>query len=321
MASRPMKRRGPASTLLIVPLLLAQALPAFSAPTRGGAVPAASPLKSVRLVVVEAGDPGPATLGFYVELEPGWHLYWANPGDAGLAPNVRWTLPAGFAAGPLRHPVPKKTVEGGVVSLEHEGPVLILSEISPPSTGFPAGPLKVSAVFEWMACSDVCITGETAVETILLDSRSPAAAAGSSASGAALYERFAQRFPRPLAASGLTLGPGLASWNGSAWLVEVPFSGPRAAEAAAFYAYPLDDFVIDNAGVVCRDGRIVVPLVPSNGPGSPPPQAIGGVLIIGDAGYEVTFAVSGEGGFDSMRRNSPGSANGPNDLCRMEVTS
>lgn len=293
-----MKRRGPASTLLIIPLLLVQALPSFSAPKSGGAVPTASPIKSVRLVVVEAGGPGPATLGFYVEPEPGWHLYWANPGDAGLAPNVRWKLPAGFAAGPLRHPVPKKTVEGGVVSLEHEGPVLLLCEIAPSPAGFPAGPLKVSAVFEWMACSDVCITGETAVETILPDSRSPAAAAGPPASGAALYERFAPRFPRPLAASGLTVGPGRASWNGSAWLVEVPLSGPRTAEASDFYAYPVDDFVIDNAGVVCRDGKLVVPLVPSKGPGSPPPPAVSGVLIVGEIGYEISTSLSRHDGSD-----------------------
>jgi DsbC/DsbD-like thiol-disulfide interchange protein len=281
-----MKRRGPASTLLIVPLLLVQALPSFSAPTCGGAVPTASPLKSVRLVVVEAGGPGPATLGFYVELEPGWHLYWANPGDAGLAPNVRWTLPAGFTAGPLRHPVPRKTVEGGVVSLEHEGQVLLLSEISPPASGWPAGPWKAEAVLEWMACRESCVTGETAVEAVCPPD------AASLAEGCALLERFSPRFPRPLAASGLTLGPGQASWAGSAWLVEVPLSGPRTAEASDFYAYPVDDFVIDNAGVVCREGKIIVPLVPSRGPGSPPPSAVAGVLVVGDVGYEISVALS-----------------------------
>lgn len=332
-----MIKRGPVS---IPPILLA--LSALVAVAKGAGAATimtgpASPLKSVRLVVVEAGGPGPATLGFYVELEPGWHLYWANPGDAGLAPGVRWTLPAGFAAGPLRHPVPKKTLDGGVVSLVHEGPVLLLSEISPPASGWPAGPWKAAAVLEWMACQESCVTGETAVEAAF-----PTDAA-TLAEGRALMERFAPRFPRPLTASGLTMSPGRASWTGSARLVEVPLSGPRAAEAEDFYAYPIDGFVIDNAGVVCRDGKIVVPLVPSKGPGSPPPQAIGGVLIVGDAGYEVTFAVSGEGGFDSMefidhfaflgspshndsgaepsRRNSPGSANWPNDLCRMEVTS
>src|SRR5438270_4044831 len=55
---------------------------------------------------------GPAPPGGEVELaihmrpEPGWHGYWLNPGDAGLPMDVQWKLPTGFAAGPLRYPVP-----------------------------------------------------------------------------------------------------------------------------------------------------------------------------------------------------------------------
>jgi hypothetical protein len=143
-----------------------------------------------------------------------------------------------------------------------------------------------------MACRESCVTGETGVEAAFPPD------AATLAEGRSLLERFDHRFPRPLAASGLTLGPGRVSWNGSAWLVEVPLSGPRAAEAAAFYAFPVDDFVIDNAGVVCRDGRIVIPLVPSKGPGSPPPPAVSGVLIVGEIGYEISTSVSRHGGSD-----------------------
>ena len=54
---------------------------------------------------------GPAPAGGEVELAihmrptPGWHGYWLNPGDAGLPMDVKWRLPRGFAAGPLRYPV------------------------------------------------------------------------------------------------------------------------------------------------------------------------------------------------------------------------
>ena len=33
--------------------------------------------------------------GLYFKLEPGWHIYWKNPGDAGEPPHIQWTLPAG----------------------------------------------------------------------------------------------------------------------------------------------------------------------------------------------------------------------------------
>ena len=39
---------------------------------------------------------------------PGWHGYWLNPGDAGLPMDVKWQLPTGFSAGPLRYPVPTR---------------------------------------------------------------------------------------------------------------------------------------------------------------------------------------------------------------------
>ena len=44
------------------------------------------------------GDHG----GLYFKLEPGWHVYWKNPGDAGLPPNIHWTLPEGVTAEPLQ---------------------------------------------------------------------------------------------------------------------------------------------------------------------------------------------------------------------------
>jgi len=279
-----MKKRGLVDFLLVCPVLLVF----LAADAQPGPLPSFpdNPLKSVRLVVLDAGNPGPATVGFHVEPEFGWHLYWVNPGDAGLAPNARWTLPPGFKAGPLRHPVPRKTVESGVVSLEHEGPVLLLCEIAPPTAGFPAGPWKISAVLEWMACRESCVTGETAVEAAFPPD------AASLAEGQALLETFAPRFPRALSGSGVTAGAARAEWTGSAWRVEVPLSGSRAGEASDFFAYPVEDFVVDNAAVTCSDGKILIPLVPSRGSGSPPPPAVGGVLTLAGVGYEISIPVA-----------------------------
>ena len=33
--------------------------------------------------------------GLYFKLEPGWHVYWQNAGDAGEPPGINWTLPEG----------------------------------------------------------------------------------------------------------------------------------------------------------------------------------------------------------------------------------
>lgn len=247
--------------------------------------PGRSPLSKVELVVIDGGNPGPVRVGFHVALEPGWRLYWANPGDAGLAPSVRWTLPEGFAAGPLRHPVPEKAVEEGIVSYEHRGEVLLLCEITPTPGYRPGERWEAAAAFEWMACREGCVTGETAVRAVF------PARPESLAGGKALLEKFASRFPRPLVEAGLTAGPGRAEWTGKAWRVEIPLDGERASEAGDFFASPLEDFVIDNAAVSCRDGKIVLSLFPSAGPGSPAPPAVEGIVVIDGRGYEVSAPV------------------------------
>ncbi len=43
-----------------------------------------------------------------LRMEPGWHTYWQNPGDAGLPTTIEWELPAGFSAGPLLWSFPEK---------------------------------------------------------------------------------------------------------------------------------------------------------------------------------------------------------------------
>jgi DsbC/DsbD-like thiol-disulfide interchange protein len=245
-----------------------------------------SPLRRVELLVLDAGGSGPVKMGFHIELEPGWHLYWTNPGDAGLAPTVRWTLPAGFAAGPLVHPVPEKSVEAGLVTYGHSNSVLLLCDITPSPSYQAAGRWEAAAVLEWMACRESCLVGDTAVRAVFPP------ASESLRKGRSLIEAFAPRFPRPLSEAGLTAGTGRGEWTGAAWRIEIGLSGPRAGEAVDFFPYPLEDYVIENAGVSCRHGTIVLPVVPSRGSGSPPPKEVAGLVILDGAGYEITVPVA-----------------------------
>jgi thiol:disulfide interchange protein DsbD len=279
-----MKKRGTVPILFFLPVFIAL----FSSDARPRPLPSSpeTPLKRVRLLVLDEGNPGPVKVGFHVELQAGWHLYWVNPGEAGLAPAARWALPAGFTAGPLRHPVPVKSVDDGIVSFEHKDEVLLLCDIAPPPTGWPAGRWKASAVLEWMACRESCVTGETAVEAVIPPD------AASLAAGRALLEKSASRFPRPLSGSGVRAGAARAGWSGSAWRVDIALSGPPAAEATGFFPYPVEGFVIDNAGAACRDGKIVCLLIPSRGAGSPPPPVLAGVLIVDGVGYEISVPIT-----------------------------
>src|ERR1700722_15895266 len=68
---------------------------------------------------VQAGKP--FWLGVRLTIDPGWHVYWKNPGDAGLPTRVTFTLPNGFSAGPLRFPTPHRFDQpGNIVAFGYE---------------------------------------------------------------------------------------------------------------------------------------------------------------------------------------------------------
>ena len=35
-------------------------------------------------------------VGFDLMMDDGWHVYWQNPGDSGLAPKIKWELQSGI---------------------------------------------------------------------------------------------------------------------------------------------------------------------------------------------------------------------------------
>jgi hypothetical protein len=71
--------------------------------------------------------------------------------------------------------------------------------------------------------------------------------------------------------------------------VEVTLSGRDAARVSDFYPYPLADFVIDHYQIAMKEGKLIIPVEPSN------PSAvlsmISGLVIIDGAGFVVSIPV------------------------------
>src|SRR5579872_3201624 len=53
-------------------------------------------------------------MGIRFELEPGWHIYWTNPGDSGEPPQVTWHVPNGMQASNLEFPTPQRLADHGM---------------------------------------------------------------------------------------------------------------------------------------------------------------------------------------------------------------
>jgi thiol:disulfide interchange protein/DsbC/DsbD-like thiol-disulfide interchange protein len=98
-------------------------------------------------------------VGIDFKLDDKWHVYWRNPGDAGLAPKVKWDLPPGMKAGDIRWPYPERIVAGPLTSYGYEHEVLLLVPISV-SQNFQPSTVKLHARLDWLACWNECIPGK-----------------------------------------------------------------------------------------------------------------------------------------------------------------
>ena len=97
----------------------------------------------------------PFRVGLRLKLAPGWHTYWQNPGDAGVAAEVNLTLPAGATAGPIAWPAPDRIMEGPIATYAYTGEVLLPVRIVPGSD-----PMKVQAEANWLVCKEICVPEE-----------------------------------------------------------------------------------------------------------------------------------------------------------------
>ena len=102
-------------------------------------------------------------VGLRFKLDPGWHIYWQDPGDSGEPPSVRWNLPEGVTAGPIRWPAPRRIPDHTLVDYGYERSVLLAAPIRLSRTVLAGAPIKLSATVSYLVCRDVCIPGSAHV--------------------------------------------------------------------------------------------------------------------------------------------------------------
>ncbi len=108
-----------------------------------------SPRDTVRLISESnTAQSGQVHLALEFSLQPGWHIYWQNPGDTGYPPRITPQPPASF--GPLSFPPPETLDQAGVKVNVLSGHVLL------PFTASDVGG-TVAAKASWLVCSDICV--------------------------------------------------------------------------------------------------------------------------------------------------------------------
>jgi thiol:disulfide interchange protein DsbD len=139
------------------PLLLVLAMLCAAVAGAQGLPPGQNRVQVELLAEPSTARPGEAFHALLrMRIAPGWHTYWMNPGDSGLATTLDWRLPQGVTAGALSWPVPKRLPVGPLMNYGYETEVLLPLQISVPA-GFAGSVLQLSAQADWLVCKDVCI--------------------------------------------------------------------------------------------------------------------------------------------------------------------
>jgi DsbC/DsbD-like thiol-disulfide interchange protein len=92
--------------------------------------------------------------GIEILIEPGWHTYWRNPGEAGVPPVFDFSQSKNVASVKVLYPAPERLDDGGSVSLIYRNEVVFPLVIEPVEPGAPIT-LSVDATFG--VCAEICI--------------------------------------------------------------------------------------------------------------------------------------------------------------------
>lgn len=209
-------------------------------------------------------------VGLKLTMDPEWHTYWKNCGDACQPTSIKWTLPAGFEAGEIVWPHPIRfSADPTIVNYGYKDTTLLLVPIKAPADA--SGTVELKALAKWLMCSDMCIPGKAQLSLSLpVKAEKPAA-----------NEATADVFAKNRAKLAVEV-PGwsvTAARDGANLVLKaVPPAGAKEVKGAFFFIE--DDAVVKYEGeqTWSRDGdayKLVVPLA------TEPtwPERIRGVLV------------------------------------------
>ncbi|MBV9785293.1 MAG: thioredoxin family protein [Acidisphaera sp.] len=242
-----------------------------------------APVSSERAVATLVSDtdavaPGqPFRVGLRLRLAPGWHTYWIDPGDAGAAPELSFTLPQGVSAGGIVWPTPERLPEGPLMSYALTGDVLLPVTVSP-GTGsadaIGAGGLPIEAHASWLVCAKICVPEEGTFHLLIAAGKpSPSPQTGLFAAAEARTPR-ASPWPAHFAADGT---------------LSIAGDGLSPARIASAWFFPASAGAIDPAApqsVAIEAGSVRLALHP--GPAFDRHAPLSGVLVLRDTKGETS---------------------------------
>ena len=227
----------------------------------------------------ETDQPRPGStfvVGIRIVPAPGWHSYWSNPGDSGIAPTIQWKAMPGVQFGPVLHPAPTLLKVAGITSYVHSGEHILLARVRADLTLKRGTLLPIAARLTWATCSEsLCVPERTPLS---LNLRVGDGIPNASANGLRLA---VQRLPHRLA-------EGVFRTRGGLVWMEVPKAALVDPALAIFFPTENGWFASStiHVRVVGRKAQIVGRLIGSA------PSRISGVLADRKGRYLLSYRIA-----------------------------
>ena len=297
-----------AHALALAGALFAGAL--FTAPGLHAAPVKTSHVEAELVAETRTAAPGQTlTVALHQKIVPGWHTYWRNPGDAGEATTLDWTLPQGWSAGPIIWPQPERFSSAGLMNYVFSGEVYLPATLQVPADARP-GRTTLSAVANWLVCKDVCVPETTKLSLPVTIGAAGAQPQPDPVNGPAVAAAIAGA-PRP---AGLKA---VFAYQAKTEQVRLSVSGTalQGVDLSKAYFFPYDGTVLDHVKpqAPAKTATGMTLLLPAGYAftHNKPPAKLEGVLTFGPArGFEVSAAPARRGELVG----GPGAGGGDNGL-------
>jgi len=255
---------------------------------RAGGPPAPADLVKADLVAETASIFQGTTLwaDLHLEVKPGWHVYWRNPGDSGLPTTIDWKLPPGFSAGHILWPVPEHFVQNGIGNYGYSGTVDLLVPIAVPEELATGQTAALDAEASWLACAEICIPGGTKLSLNLPVAAQPSAP---DPTVARLFAAARRHLPVP-APFETRFAP-----EGHDFHLLIPSTAIGELRNPTAMFFPIEESLIDAAARPRVDRRSdgLAIVLPKASDGMAAPATLDGVLSLrGEDGAERAFEIT-----------------------------
>ena len=200
-------------------------------------------------------------LGIKMDMQPGWHTYWINPGDSGGVIDIEWTMPKGNTVSEVSYPSPHKIPYPPLMTFGYENYVIFPVTLSLDN---PDEDILISAKIDFLICADVCIPETALIQTSLNTIQSDSE-----------LNQWLDKVPSILL-------PNIASINGSN--LELRFSFNEAIDDIYFFPKSENIFIYNTDQELIKEENnwlLRIPLIKDG------PSNVDGILVINDESFVI----------------------------------